>query len=92
MISSPPHTGDSDIEQLGKIFNVLGTPTTQNWPKVELLPNYVEFEPRSPMNLTELFSRNRSAELELLLAMLALDPAKRLTATQVILCLSVYSC
>lgn len=75
-------TGDSDLEQLGRIFNVLGTPTTLNWPGAALLPNYVEFEPRSPMNLAELFSRSHSAELDLLKGLLTLDPAKRLTATQ----------
>lgn len=81
--------GDSDLEQLGKIFNVLGTPTAQNWPKVELLPNYIEFEARAPMKLSELFSRSRSAELELLQALLQLDPSKRPTATQVGLCCNV---
>lgn len=75
--------GDSDLEQLGKIFNVLGTPNEQNWPFAQLLPNYVSFEARSPMNLAELFSRSRGAELDLLRAMLTLDPARRITATQV---------
>eukprot|EP01032_Pedospumella_encystans_P023077 gene23077-26133_t len=78
----PLFPGDSDLEQLGRIFNVLGTPTTLNWPGAALLPNYVEFEPRSPMNLAELFSRSHSAELDLLKGLLTPDPAKRLTATQ----------
>ena len=76
-------TGDTDLEQLGRIFNILGTPTAQNWPRASLLPNFVEFEPRSPMNLAELFSRSHSAELDLLKGLLTLDPAQRLTATQV---------
>lgn len=62
---------------------MLGTPTAQNWPGAALLPNYVEFEPRTPMNLAELFSRSHSAELDLLKGLLALDPTKRLNATQV---------
>jgi len=75
--------GDSDLEQLGRIFNVLGTPTAQSWPRASLLPSYVEFEPREAMNLAELFSRSHAAELDLLRGLLALDPARRLTATQV---------
>ena len=42
------------MQQLGKIFNVLGTPTRADWPDVELLPNYVEFEACEAMNLAPL--------------------------------------
>lgn len=77
-------TGDSDLEQLGKIFNVLGTPTAESWPRAELLPAYVSFEPRQPMNLAELFPRSRGVELDLLRCMLTLDPVKRISAEQVI--------
>ena len=70
--------GDSDLGQLAKIFNVLGTPTPENWPHVTLLPNYVEFETRGPMDLTILF--RQSPALELLLLMLSLNPNKRISA------------
>ena len=85
----------SDIDQLAKIFNVIGTPTPVNWPGVELLPLYMEFEPRQPMNITPLFRHSSNKitekdgmplELDLLLRMLTLDPLKRLSATQVCLC------
>jgi serine/threonine protein kinase len=80
--------GNSDIEQLAKIFNVLGTPKLPEWSGVELLPNYVEFESRDPMELVHLFGRQsgsieRPADLELLLKMLALNPSKRITAKNV---------
>ncbi len=42
------------MQQLGKIFNVLGTPTRVDWPDVELLPNYVEFEACEAMSLAPL--------------------------------------
>jgi cyclin-dependent kinase 7 len=77
-------TGDSDVEQLGKIFNLLGTPTVENWPKAELLPNYIEFEPRLPRrDFKTLFSDRRAAEYDLLMSLLQLDPARRPTATEV---------
>lgn len=38
--------GDSDLEQLQKIFNLVGTPNDVNWPNAKLLPGYVEFEVR----------------------------------------------
>lgn len=54
------YIGTTDIEQLSKIFNCLGTPSASSgsstyWPNVEHLPNYLAFEPRTPMNLTPLF-------------------------------------
>jgi cyclin-dependent kinase 7 len=32
VLRTPLFPGETDIEQLGKIFNVLGTPTAENWP------------------------------------------------------------
>jgi cyclin-dependent kinase 7 len=32
MLRLPFLAGDSDIEQLGKIFHALGTPTEADWP------------------------------------------------------------
>ena len=34
--------GDSEIDQIFKIFRVLGTPTSEIWPGVEELPDYKE--------------------------------------------------
>ena len=78
ILRTPLFPGDSDLGQLAKIFNVLGTPTTENWPHVTLLPNYVEFEARGPIDLTVLF--RQSPALELLLLMLTLNPSKRISA------------
>ena len=35
--------GTTDIDQLGKIFTIRGTPTIEDWPEVDALPNYLEF-------------------------------------------------
>ena len=74
---------ETDLEQLAKIFNVLGTPTKENWPNATLLPNYVEFEYREAISLTPLFgfeNNSNNPSLDLLLRMLTLDPSKRITA------------
>jgi hypothetical protein len=73
---------------MSKIFNVLGTPSSTAWPGIDLLPNYVAFEPREPLNLSSLFGKSKgptgtALDLDLLLKMLALNPRKRITAEQV---------
>ena len=38
--------GDSEIDQLFRIFRTLGTPTEFNWPGVSSLPDYKAVFPR----------------------------------------------
>ena len=52
--------GESDIDQLGKIFQALGTPSSQNWPHCALLPHYVEFTATPPPPLRDTFRQARS--------------------------------
>ena len=47
--------GESDLDQLGKIFQALGTPTSQNWPHARLLPQFVEFQATPPPPLRATF-------------------------------------
>lgn len=35
--------GQSDIEQLGLVFDAMGTPEVEDWPEVESLPCYLPF-------------------------------------------------
>ena len=51
----------SDIEQLCKIFEVLGTPTTEDWPEAEQLPTYLPFNPQEAQDLTALILSRRAA-------------------------------
>lgn len=44
----PFFPASSDLEQIFKIFTVLGTPKTEEWPNVESLPTYLPFEPTEP--------------------------------------------
>ena len=75
---------DSNIEQLQKIFNVMGTPTENTWPNVKLLPQYVEFEKREPLSLVELIvdkCRQSQEAHDMLASFLLHDPRKRCTLT-----------
>ena len=51
LMRRPLFRGNSDIDQLGKIFSVLGTPTEAQWPGMKALPDYVEYAEMKPMNL-----------------------------------------
>lgn len=82
MLRVPLFAGANEIDQLGKIFHVLGTPTEEQWPGVTTLPNYIEFTANSPMPLSNLFSAAQDDALDLLTNLLVLNPLKRLTAAQ----------
>ncbi|KAL7488869.1 hypothetical protein ACHAW6_014486 [Cyclotella cf. meneghiniana] len=82
-LSGPVFPGQSVLDQLGRIFHVLGTPSENNWPRVKLLPdwNKVVFEPKEGIGLHEQIGRkNLTDELDLLSKMLVLDPSRRSSA------------
>jgi len=65
----------------------VGTPTEENWPGVTKLKNYlvpVEVPLRSRDSWQSQFRTIGDQGVDLLIAMLALDPNKRLTAEQVL--------
>jgi len=76
--------GMSEVDQLSKIFNILGTPTDLLWPDAKLLGAYIEFEPREAMSLESIFSAAQPGEggVDLLLQMLVLDPRRRISAEE----------
>ncbi len=82
MLRTPLFKGTSEIDQLGKYFHILGTPTEEQWPGVSSLPNYIEFTPKDPTSLSKLFSASNDDALDLLSKLFTFDPLKRITATQ----------
>ena len=44
-------------------FGNAGTPTSDNWPDATLLPEYLEFESRQPLNLATVI-RSHGIEVE----------------------------
>lgn len=86
-LSGPLFPGQSVLDQLGRIFRVLGTPNADTWPRVKDMPdwNKVCFEQTPGTGLEEKLSGGKdqwSNAEELLSSMLSLDPCRRPSAQQ----------
>lgn len=72
--------GDSEIDQLFKIFQKLGTPNESQWEGLTRLPNYKPIFPNwPPQDLDKLLGKFSSAA-DLLKRMLVYDPFRRISA------------
>lgn len=77
----PLFPGDCEIDQIFKIFKILGTPTSETWPDAMNLPDFKPTFPRwSPQDLKEIFNGKLDEHgVDLLSRMLTYDPAKRIS-------------
>ncbi|KAG2186858.1 hypothetical protein INT44_003085 [Umbelopsis vinacea] len=82
MLRTPYVAGDSDMDQLTKIFHALGTPSEADWPNMTTLPDYVPFRTYPKVPLGQYFTAAGSDALDLLEKMLVFDPAKRWTCRE----------
>ncbi|KAE8906424.1 Cyclin-dependent kinase [Phytophthora fragariae] len=90
-IGHPLFQGKTELEQITKIFDICGTPTTESWPDYKFLTHSSTFVPDKPKpkRLREYLMRETAARkrilpkgaLELMEALLVLDPEQRLTAS-----------
>jgi len=81
MRGHPLFPGDSEIDQIFKIFRVLGTPSEECWPGVSQLPDYKPTFPHwSPQDLSDHVPLLDEDGLDLLRAMLTYDTGKRISA------------
>ncbi|KDD74294.1 protein kinase [Helicosporidium sp. ATCC 50920] len=77
----PLFPGDSEIDQLYKVFQVLGTPNEQTWPGVSQLPDYKDIFPQwRPRSVASIVPSLDPDGVELLARMLCYVPAQRLSA------------
>ena len=77
----PLFPSDSEIDQLYKIFQALGTPTEKNWPGVSTLPYYKPTFPKWAGNhLKVLVPTLDPLGLDLLCKMLIYNPSERISA------------
>jgi serine/threonine protein kinase len=77
----PLFAGDSEIDQLFKIFRVLGTPTEDSFPGVSNFPDYKPTFPKwRSQALARLVPSLDENGLDLLRQMVCYDPAKRISS------------
>lgn len=87
MLRVPYLAAPSDAEQLELTFKALGTPSVAQWPRLDALPLYQKtdaFKIKHPaptrQQMQGLFSAASDSALDLLTAMIAMDPMRRLSA------------
>jgi len=77
----PLFQGDSEIDQLFRIFRILTTPTEETWPGVTSLPDFKSTFPNwNTNNLSSTMKDCSPAALDLLQKCLAYNPSERISA------------
>ncbi|KNC51872.1 CMGC/CDK/CDK7 protein kinase [Thecamonas trahens ATCC 50062] len=79
---APLFQGETDLDQLSCIFAILGTVNNAVWPGVSELPDFVEFEPSNGIALGKVVASAPADAVDLMVAMLAYNPASRISATE----------
>lgn len=80
---TPLFPGDSEIDQLFRIFRTLGTPDDNTWPRVSELPDYRPTFPKWKARLLSSIIPGINEEgVKLVQSMLTYEPEQRISATQ----------
>jgi len=84
MLSKKPlFPGDSEIDQLFKIFRQMGTPTEDIWHGCTSLPDFKPSFPKwKKQDLAKIFENSHPAAIDLLEKMLIYEPAQRISARE----------
>jgi len=81
MQGAPLFPGDSEIDQIFKIFRILGTPNEEVWPSVSSLPDYKPTFPQwSRQDVARFVSTLDEVAIDMLKRTLTYDSAKRISA------------
>ena len=85
ILAQPLLPGESEIDQIFKIFKLLGTPTEKTWPGVSELPDFKKTFPKFRReSFQDVFMSSSALEIDLLEKILILDPDRRLTAEEIL--------
>lgn len=76
-LKRPLFKGETDIDQLSKIFGIRGSPTKETWPDADKLPITFQFEETLGYPLSKILTNASVKAVELIEDMLQLDPNKR---------------
>ena len=76
-LKRPLFQGETDIDQLSKIFGIRGNPTKDVWPDADKLPYYFQFEETLGYPLSKILGNASEKAVRLIEDMLQLDPNKR---------------
>nr|CAD7402269.1 unnamed protein product [Timema cristinae] len=82
LLRVPFLSGESDLDQLTRIFQVLGTPTEESWTGVTSLPDFIQFKQFPGTPLRHIFTAASDDLLELLGSLLAIVPLHRCSCQQ----------
>ncbi|KIM27575.1 hypothetical protein M408DRAFT_330008 [Serendipita vermifera MAFF 305830] len=81
MKGMPLFNGDSEIDQIFKIFRIMGTPNDTIWPGVSELPDYKSSFPQwSPQPLGNIIKNLDDVGLDVINQCLSYDQARRISA------------
>jgi len=83
-LRKPLFPGQYEIDQLGKIFGILGTPTEAEWPKDSSVLREA-FSPRNCRGLESLFPDIEPQALDLLKKMMVFSSDQRISASKALL-------
>lgn len=78
----PLFPGQNGIDQLSRIFNTLGTPSAEDWPGVNYLPNYFPHDPSPQISFRHAFPSASPNAIDLMKSLLSFSPSARITANQ----------
>lgn len=79
----PLFVGDSEIDQIFKIFQFHGTPTEKEWPGInqvpDFKPSFPKFKGVDPFSVVKRMDKDA---VDLMIKLIALDPVKRISAVE----------
>jgi len=86
ILLTPIFPGNNDIDQMFRVFQIMGTPTSEIWPGVDPLPDYskIFFPNMKPIDFNIILPNAHIKDIEFLKLLLVLDPNKRITANNAI--------
>ncbi|CAK9808888.1 Cyclin-dependent kinase 20 [Anthophora quadrimaculata] len=81
---SPLFPGETDIEQLAIVLKYLGTPTSETWPDLSILPDYnkITFPYHKGIRWENIIKDTEPEAVDLISKILLYNSAKRLTADE----------